>query len=207
MDDATYTFVQTSRERKNLSRSARHRVSGAKSRKCTLPSDALTAAQRRRLNSEVKTYTLNEQHTLKELRTWPVEYQREYISKILRDMNPLTKELAELLGASSAHTSYYLGTLGLSNAARKRTKTPEQQRAWDALMGNTEEPVIVEEPPQPAQESVSAPTPRSPITYDSMSLTFTGTAQDLIGVLTTGPVHLTGADTYTFTITVIRKEG
>ncbi len=54
MTDAEYLFRRDSADKKVTARSANKRVSGAKSKKCTLPSDYLTAAQKKRLNGEVK---------------------------------------------------------------------------------------------------------------------------------------------------------
>lgn len=48
MTDAEYLFRRDSADKKATARSANKRVSGAKSKKCTLPSDYLTAAQKKK---------------------------------------------------------------------------------------------------------------------------------------------------------------
>lgn len=50
MNDYQYTFVQDSREKKNIAHSAAKKVNGSKSKKCTLPGDYLTTAQKKKLS-------------------------------------------------------------------------------------------------------------------------------------------------------------
>ena len=45
-------------QKKRIAQGARHRVCGSKSRKCSLPSDLLTAAQKRKLNGPVERYDM-----------------------------------------------------------------------------------------------------------------------------------------------------
>ena len=52
MHDFDYDAMQ----KKRIARGASHMKRGSKSKKCTLPSDYLTAAQKRRLNGPVSTY-------------------------------------------------------------------------------------------------------------------------------------------------------
>jgi len=51
-------FDEDVRERRALVSSARKRIGGSRSRRCSLPSDGLSAAQRGRLNGPVRTYAL-----------------------------------------------------------------------------------------------------------------------------------------------------
>lgn len=45
-------------QKKRIAQGARHRVCGSKSKKCSLPSDLLTAAQKRKLNGPVESYDM-----------------------------------------------------------------------------------------------------------------------------------------------------
>ena len=218
MQDETYLFHQTTRERKSLARSARYKRSGAKSHKVTLPSDYLTPAEKRRRNSTVQTYTMNVPHTKKELNKWPEDMQREYIKGIIDKYNPSNKDLGIMLGIAETTACTYVHKLGLRNTMKP---TFNQQQSFLAFRNPMPEPdpIPAEEPaPVPAEEPETtvvmlappivksvAPTP-APLTYDTISLSFTGTADDLIRVIQTGPIHLAGSDTYTFTISAVRKE-
>ena len=223
MKDETYTFIQTVRDRKATAHSARHKKNGSRSRKCTLPSDYLTPAEKKRRNSAVRTYTMNFPHTKKELNKWPEDMQREYIKGIIDCYHPSNKDLGRMLGTGETTACTYVHKLGLSN---KMKPTFEQQQAFFQFsiiggddLSNDERAELVRKTipdlsPEPDTTVVmlappivqpSAPTP-APLTYDNISLTFTGTADDLIRVIQTGPIHLAGADTYTFTISAVRKE-
>ena len=98
MDDTTYTLMQTNRDRKILSRNAKYKRNGSKSRKVTLPSDHLTPAQKRRLNGTVQTYDMNKPHTKGELILWPLDLRKEYMQKLLDTYIPSNEELGTMLG-------------------------------------------------------------------------------------------------------------
>ncbi len=211
MQDETYTFIQTVRDRKTVAHSARYRKVGSKSRKCTLPSDYLTAAEKKRRNSAVQTYTMNTPHTKKELDSWPVDLRTKYIANLIERYCPANKDLGEMLGVSETTACTYLRKLGLRNPIRP---TRAQQLAFLRFCEPMPEPEPIPVPavePEPDTTVVMlAPPihkPAAPVTYDNIALTFTGTADDLIRVIQTGPIHLAGADTYTFTINAVRKGG
>ena len=52
MNDFDFDVLQ----KKRIARGAYHRKNGSKSKRCTLPSDYLTAAEKRKLNGEVMDY-------------------------------------------------------------------------------------------------------------------------------------------------------
>ena len=228
MQDETYTFIQTVRDRKAVAHSARYKKNGSKSRKCTLPSDYLTPAEKRRRNSAVQAYTMNEPHTKKELNTWPEDLQREYIKGIIDQFHPSNKDLGLMLGTAETTTCMYVRKLGLKNPIRPtpgerenfirfRKATKDQSSQLDDGIVVTNEKDLREllevkpweqvlekarERDRLAEEGIKA----TVLTYDTISLSFTGTADDLIRVIQTGPIHLTTGHTYTFTISAVRKE-
>lgn len=211
MDDSTYTFIQHQRETKATARGARSRKSGAHSRKVTLPSDHLTPAQKRRLNGTVQTYDMNKPHTLAELKLWPVDLRHEYMQKLIDTYLPNNTDLADMLGCPTSSVSYVLGTHFVIHRSRGYTPSPDNT---DFLRFILDEPAPMPEPapePEPLPEVHSWPgtitNPAGTVLYDTITAQFTGTVDDLIRVIQTGPIHLAGADTYTFTIRAARKEG
>lgn len=58
MTDEKYVFEQTSRERKRIGAGIYSRKRGSRSKKCTLPSDNMTAGQLKKRNGEVMQYNL-----------------------------------------------------------------------------------------------------------------------------------------------------
>lgn len=214
MKDETYTLVQTNRERKAMANGARHRVIGSRSRKVTLPSDNLTAKQRKELNSAVSTYTMNEPHTIKQLRTWPTDVRREYMARIIDTFKPENRDLALMLGVGHATTaSKFVAELGLSN--RKLANVDDKVAFQSWLRGEVKPDALNDTPAAPASmepETEAAPAPAepevrlAPMSYDSISVSFTGSVQDLLRAIVNGPLSLPATDTYSFTICAVRKE-
>ena len=75
MHDFDYDAMQ----KKRIARGASHMKRGSKSKKCTLPSDYLTAAQKRRLNGPVSTYKLDEPMNWESFKAMPEDLQKKYI--------------------------------------------------------------------------------------------------------------------------------
>ena len=75
MNDFDYDVMQ----KKRIARGASHMKRGSKSKKCTLPSDYLTAAQKRRLNGPVSTYKLDEPMNWESFKVMPEDLQKKYI--------------------------------------------------------------------------------------------------------------------------------
>ena len=208
MKDTEYLFTQTSRERKQLARNAKYKKNGSKSRRCTLPSDNLTPSQKKGLSGPMLTYNLDQPHTLAELKDWPTDLRHEYMNKLIHTYLPDNLSLSLMLGCKQSSISYILDRHFDIRRPRSYTpsKDPATLRQWEQFIGVAPDPEPIPEPVTPTPEPVVQHRASSPIAYDTISVSFTGTADDLIGVFQTGPLHLSGADTYTFVITATRKE-
>ena len=234
MNDVAYTRVQTEKERKLLARSAKHKRNGSRSKKCTLPSDYLTPAQKKGLNGMVQTFEMNKPHTLKELKLWPEDLRHKYMKSILDTYNPPNKWLSEMLGTAegsmpSVQARYF--DIHPGKGRRHPNQSHDAFIQWHRFISGADDP----EPPallstaeeakpvygawphdpmgppmkteDPSPETISKPsTIHAPITYDTISVQFTGTGDDLIRVIQTGPIHLSGPNTYTFNISAVRRE-
>lgn len=207
MKDETYTFIQTVKDRKSTARGARYKKNGSKSRKCTLPSDYLTPKQIKERNSPMSTYTMNKPHTKAELRAWPRDLQIEYMAGILDKYHPTNADLGLMLGVHPHNACTYINRLGLSNQKRA---TESQAREFSAFLAAdstpTPDPAPAPDPaPETAQDEPAATIIRDTTVYTSLSLTFTGTVQDLLRTIITGPLSVTTSGTYTFTVTAERQ--
>lgn len=101
-DEAHQVFVEDIRERKQYAKAARGVVNGSRSKKCTLPSDYLTAGQKKKLNGEVKTYKMNIPMTYKEFKELPEVYQERYLAGLIDKYNVGLKQLGEMLGCANS---------------------------------------------------------------------------------------------------------
>lgn len=207
MKDAEYLFSQTTRERKQLSRNAKYKKNGSKSRKCTLPSDGLTPAQLRRRNGTVLTYNLDQPHTLKELKEWPADLRHEYMAKLIHMYNPNNLGLSLMLECSEGSICYVLKKhFGISRGRGYRTaRHIDAQLKWERFIGVAPDPEPELEPdPEPMPEPKPVARRTGP-TFEETYIRFTGKAEDLLSVVASGRLRIDTESTYTFTITATRK--
>ena len=212
MDDSTYTFIQHQRETKSIARGAKAKRNGSRSKKCTLPSDRLTPAQKKGLNGPMQTYDMNKPHTLRDLKLWPADLRHEYMRNIIDKYQPSNYMIADMLGCAKGYVSTLLPRyFGIS---RTKGYRPAKDQAtlyeWAKFMGRIPSDPLGDPDPSPLPDVTSWPgtigSMSGPTRYETITVRFKGTADDLLRVVQTGPLHLTGADTYTFTITAARKE-
>ena len=223
MNDTAYTLQQTNKERKILARSAHNKRSGAKTKKCTLPSDYMTPAQKRRLNGTMQTYSMNKPHTLGELKMWPADLRCSYMNDLLDRYNPSNKDLGLMLNCSPGYIARVLAVhFGIARGrGGSHVQTPEQVESWSRFM-SVEAPVLTLTPDEPkvvVPEAEREPmpdvtswpgtitTPSGTVKYETLTVQFTGTVADLLRVVATDQLRLPGEDTYLFTIRAARKEG
>lgn len=136
MNDIEYTLTTTNRERKNLANQARHKKGGSRSKKCTLPSDYLSAAQKKGLNGEVTTYEMDKPHTLSELRQWPEDIRKEYMANLVEKYGPTNVDLAEMFGCNRKHIHRVLPSVfGIDPSERNMRSWQNGNDAWASFLG------------------------------------------------------------------------
>jgi len=156
-------FDHDVRDRANVARSARCKKASVKGpRGCTLPSDYLTDAQKRKLNGPVESFRLDKPMSLEEFRRLPDDLKKEYILGLQREYRASDIMIADLFGVTRG--AVWLWRRDLSIPALGKGKVAavgsEHQRAWLAwLWGetNTEEPettVVTEESEEITTEPV-----------------------------------------------------
>lgn len=107
MDDARFVFNQTSSERKRIGRGAVARKNGSKSKKCGLPSDHLSASEKKKLNGECKTYDLSRPMSWADFKGMPRDLRSEYIRK-LAGMGAGRNDLADMFHVSPNTYSQFM---------------------------------------------------------------------------------------------------
>ena len=122
-------FDEDVRERRALIASARRRVGGARSRRCSLPSDALSTAQRRRLNGPVRTYALGRPMSWEQFRDMPPDLQRRYLAWLRERFGLGPRAVAEqVFRVAEARMEEYDGPQALKKPGPAEI-TPEQREA------------------------------------------------------------------------------
>jgi DNA uptake protein ComE-like DNA-binding protein len=151
MTDEKATFVEDLRYKKGLARSSRYRICGSKSKHCSLPSDSLTAAQRRKLNGEVMEYKIGQRITWEEFKTYPPEMQKKYLQYFADNHGASTGMICALFNRSQPVVSSYFKDRGLGGILNRQPKKEAMERFNDWLSGTDEQPVVAEVPPVPIE--------------------------------------------------------
>ena len=163
-------FYEEVKQKKSLVSSARHKVSGARSRKCTLPSDHLTAAQKRGLNGPVHTYAVNRPTTWAQFKEMPADLQQAHLDYVQGRFSVGLATVARLVWGVSDSCAYsYAAKRGLSYQSFRGSHNAEGfagLKSWSGLYGEAEAPEeepeetdeipAAEEPTEAAAESVLA---------------------------------------------------
>ena len=98
MTDSEYVFQQDIKERKSQVNGARHRKCGSKSKKCTLPSDMLTAKEIKERSGEVISMNPQKRYNLGEFHKFPDDIKGIYIKAIQKRFHVGPSDIAEMLG-------------------------------------------------------------------------------------------------------------
>lgn len=97
MDDAEYVFRQEIREKKSAGRGTFHKKCGAKSKKCTLPSDRMTRKEREAMNSEVVSWSMSAFYDYATFKSMPPDIQIEYLQGITDKWHVGCSTVSEIL--------------------------------------------------------------------------------------------------------------
>ena len=96
IDDFNYDCM----EKKRIASGSRHMKRGSKSKKCTLSSDLLTAAQIKKKNGKVINMDMAKPTSLRNFKTWPTDIQKEYLTRYINEFGCTIADLAQIFGCS-----------------------------------------------------------------------------------------------------------
>ena len=132
MHDFDYDAMQ----KKRIAHGASHMKRGSKSKKCTLPSDYLTAAQKRRLNGPVSTYKLDEPMGWESFKAMPEDLQKQYILNLQNTYQANDKMIGKMFGKSDVTVGEYRKKLGINSIGKSKMTRDEvgiRNIKWDAF--------------------------------------------------------------------------
>ena len=126
------------KQKKSLVPSARRRKGGSKSKKCSLPSDNLTEAEKRKLNGPVCTVKMGQPMTWAELKGLPDTLRRPYLQNLVDTYEASWRMLGDMLGVSQVTAGNELRRLGIQSGPAhgrgSRGAVVERRKAmWDAF--------------------------------------------------------------------------
>ena len=115
MPDEQWSMIEDCIIRKNIARSAHNRRTHCgKSGVVKLPSDFMTKKELKAMNSEVKSYRINDPMSWKEFKELPDDLKVLYIEFIRKEFNAPNAAIAKAMGISNSYFSEYSKSLGLS---------------------------------------------------------------------------------------------
>ena len=132
MHDFDYDAMQ----KKRVARGASHMKRGSKSKKCTLPSDYLTAAQKRRLNGPVSTYKLDEPMSWESFKAMPEDLQKKYILNLQETYQANNDMLGKMFGVTGVSVCKMRHALGIGAMGQSKMTHDEvavRDAKWDAF--------------------------------------------------------------------------
>ena len=134
--------------KKRIARGAAARKCGSKSRRCTLPSDYLTDAQKKARNGKMSTYNLSKPMTYEQFKLMPRDLQREYLLKLRNDMHASARVIAQMFGCSDETVRVVIHNLGINTGGKKMLMNPDQLTRWNNWLSGdaANTPVTVTEP-------------------------------------------------------------
>lgn len=125
------------KQKKSIAHGAYARKSGSKSKKCTLPSDSLTEAQKRKLNGPCVGVKLDEPMSWEQFKSLPLSLAKEYIANLRETYNASQLMLSGMFGVSPPLICRTFKAMGIESGPAKRTDfgeaTKVKQAKWDAF--------------------------------------------------------------------------
>ena len=130
MHDFDYDAMQ----KKRIAHGAAHMKHNRKG--CSLPSDNLTAAQKRRLNGPVNTYKLDEPMGWESFKAMPEDLQKQYILNLQNTYQANDKMIGKMFRKSDVTVGEYRKKLGIHSIGKSkmtRDKIGIRNTKWDAF--------------------------------------------------------------------------
>lgn len=160
MNDFDYDVLQ----KKRLARNALAKKNGSRSKKCTLPSDYLTAKQWKERNGEVVTVKMNRPLDWKSFKKLSHSLQVEYLNKQIKEYGCNAQDMAKMFDVNSStfFSYYYRNGLKANFARGSKGMSKEQRKMWELFLAGeagtqapaVEEPAAAEEPVELVTESL-----------------------------------------------------
>lgn len=101
MTDERFVYNADLRDRKRTAYGARAKKGGSRSKSCTLPSDALSASQKRKLNGSVESISLNSPMSWARLRELTPTLQFLYLDHLVTEHKARRVDLCAMLGVAT----------------------------------------------------------------------------------------------------------
>lgn len=162
-------FDWDAKQKKDIARSARHMTGKRGKRGCTLPSDNLTEAQRRKLNGECRTYTLREPLTYEQFKDLPDDLKREYMLWLQETFKANDQCIAEMFGVTRQTAREQRAKLCIDSIYQPRQRMPKEcVTAWEDWL-RAYDPEFETEPEGGEQPIICTEEDIAPVTVEELT--------------------------------------
>lgn len=185
MTDERYVYNSDIQDRKRTASGARAKKGDSRSRRCPLPSDSLTKAQRQKLNGSVEHISLNRPMAWNRMRELTPSLQFLYLDHLVSTYNARCADLVSMLGI--ARCTFYRLQKDLPGKLIYKCKAKKPAPEWEAFMAaGYQNASTSPSPPEATQEPVTVQEPSlvvSPPVVISGSVTVRCTASHVLDAL------------------------
>lgn len=219
MNEIEYMLKQDAREKKTAGRGIYHKHSGSKSKYVGLPSDHLTAAEKKRRNGPMLVYRLDKRLSYAEFKALPNDLASEYLTRLHSTYNVGLEDMAESMGATKPAIIAYLRKHNISHPSKKSGPRKIDPR-WGGFMtgkytstgaripapeevsiATAEKPKPAPVIPEPVEPIKPTPEPTPKTKLVDLDLGGSGTPEAILDMLMTAFASLTSSSqTYEFAI-------
>ena len=149
-ENIEWDFNKENAQKKSIGRSDRNRV--RKHKGCTLPSDHLTAAQKRKLNGEVITMNLNKPVRYAEFKLWPKDIQEKYLNSLHERFGANRSDIARMFGIDPFTLKKFIDAKELDIFPAHKGSKLQDPKGWENFKkGLLCAPETPEEAPKPKE--------------------------------------------------------
>lgn len=153
MTEERYVYTLEQRDRKRTATGARAKKGGSRSKRCPLPSDTLTKAQKAKLNGPVESVNLNRPMTYAQLKELTPTLQFLYLDHLVTVHMARRVDLLAMLGIATATLFNLEKKLPGKMEYKRRSKSPAPE--WQAFLA-------AQEAAQAPEAETQAPAPGEP---------------------------------------------
>lgn len=150
-ENIEWDFNKENAQKKSIGRSDRNRV--RKHKGCTLPSDHLTAAQKKKLNGEVITMNLNKPVRYAEFKLWPKDIQEKYLNSLHERFGATRTDIARMFGIDPFTLKKFIDTKELDIFPAQKGSRLLDPQGWEnfkkGLLSVSEMPKEEPKPKEP----------------------------------------------------------
>lgn len=142
MTDEEHTFREDARTKKDVARSARNQVKhGYRGKSLGVKQEHMTQKEWRKMNGEVKSYSLKRPMKWPEYTALPKDLKRDYLTGLRTRFDATTYQIGAMLGVSHSMVEREMGALKVAGRGRgkglSRDAAAEQVQAWTMFVHGT----------------------------------------------------------------------